>query len=99
MTSMAAARSQAERRHSKREIARYYRALQHAYGRQHWWPASGPFEVILGAFLTQNTSWRNVELALANLRRLGALDLKAIRKMRQSDLAKLIRPAGYFRQK
>lgn len=84
---------------ARRQITRYYRALQRAYGRQHWWPANSRFEVILGAFLTQNTSWRNVELALANLRRTSALSPSAIRRLREEDLAKLIRPAGYFRQK
>jgi len=82
-----------------RIIARYYAALQQAYGRQHWWPGRSRFEVILGAFLTQNTAWKNVELALRNLRRARGLSVKAIRHMPEKQLAALIRPSGYFRQK
>src|SRR5438128_1185060 len=80
-------------------IARYYAALQQAYGRQHWWPGHSRFEVIVGAFLTQNTAWRNVEHALRNLRRARALSIKAIRRMPEPELAALLRPSGYFRQK
>ena len=77
----------------------HYAALQQAYGRQHWWPARSRFEVILGAFLTQNTTWQNVELALGNLRRARSLSMNAIRRMPERKLARLIRPSGYFRQK
>lgn len=80
-------------------IVRHYVALQKAYGRQHWWPARSRFEVILGAFLTQNTAWRNVELALRNLRQACGLSIDAIRDTPERKLARLIRPAGYFRQK
>ena len=80
-------------------IVRHYVALQKAYGRQHWWPARSRFEVILGAFLTQNTAWQNVELALRNLRRARGLSMDAIRHTPERKLARLIRPSGYFRQK
>ena len=80
-------------------IRRYYSALTAAYGPLHWWPARTRFEVIVGAFLTQNTAWRNVEQALANLRRAGALNLAGIRHSKLQDLQTLIRPAGFFRQK
>ena len=76
-----------------------YRTLFRAWGRQHWWPAESPFEVILGAFLTQNTAWTNVEKALANLRRANALSLDPLRRMPLDRLAELVRPSGYFRQK
>jgi endonuclease-3 related protein len=94
-----AAKTRDKRRWAKVEIARYYKALQEAYGRQHWWPGRTRFEVILGTFLTQNTSWRNVELALRNLRRARALSIAAIRELPEAELANLIRPSGYFRQK
>jgi len=81
------------------ELRRYYGALYRAWGPQHWWPAETPFEVILGAYLTQNTAWTNVERALANLRSANALSLRAIREMRLSRLERLLRPSGYFRQK
>ena len=80
-------------------ILRYYRALSDAYGPLHWWPARTRFEVIVGAFLTQNTSWRNVEHALANLRHARKLNLAGIRKTTLHDLEMLVRPAGFFRQK
>src|SRR5262249_12441886 len=80
-------------------IRRYYRALTDAYGPLHWWPARTRFEVIVGAFLTQNTAWRNVEHALANLRRAGVLSLAGVRRIRLPDLEALVRPAGFFRHK
>lgn len=85
------------RKHSA--IRLYYRALARAYGPQHWWPARTSFEVIVGAFLTQNTAWKNVEYALANLRRAGVLSLAGIRRTSLGDLQALVRPAGFFRQK
>ena len=81
------------------EIRKYYAALYRAWGVQHWWPAETNFEVIVGAYLTQNTAWTNVERALANLRAAGALTLEGIRTVRLSKLQRLIRPSGYFRQK
>ena len=83
----------------QKELRRYYIALYRAWGPQHWWPAETPFEVILGAYLTQNTAWTNVERALANLRSAHALSLDALRNMRISRLERLLRPSGYFRQK
>ncbi len=81
------------------EIRRYYETLYHAWGAQHWWPAESRFEVIVGAYLTQNTAWTNVERALTNLRNENLLSLEAMRKMRLPKLERLIRPSGYFRQK
>jgi len=80
-------------------IRAYYRKLFSAWGRQHWWPAQSPFEVIVGAYLTQNTSWTNVEKALSNLRKARRLTISGIRHTPQPKLEELIRPAGYFRQK
>lgn len=81
------------------KIRDIFTALYRTWGRQHWWPADSAFEVILGAFLTQNTAWTNVELALANLRAAKALTLEGIRNTPPAELEQLIRPAGYFRQK
>jgi endonuclease-3 related protein len=80
-------------------IRRIFLRLSAALGPQHWWPADSPFEVVVGAFLTQNTAWTNVELALANLRRAGSLNLPGIRRTPLAELETLVRPAGYFRQK
>ena len=80
-------------------IRAYYRTLFSGWGRQHWWPAQSRFEVIVGAYLTQNTAWTNVEKALGNLRRARLLSIRGIRRIPQTQLERLIRPAGYFRQK
>ncbi len=80
-------------------IRAYYNTLFSAWGRQHWWPAQSRFEVIVGAYLTQNTSWTNVEKALGNLRKAGRLTIGGVRRTPQSQLEQWIRPAGYFRQK
>jgi endonuclease-3 related protein len=80
-------------------IHAYYSALKRRYGPQHWWPGRTRLEVIIGAFLTQNTSWKNVERAISNLRRAHALNLAALRSLPEAELAELIRSSGYFRQK
>ncbi|HLZ42409.1 MAG TPA: hypothetical protein VKQ11_15685 [Candidatus Sulfotelmatobacter sp.] len=81
------------------QIRGYYDVLFGAWGAQHWWPAETQFEVIVGAYLTQNTAWTNVERALSNLRGAGLLNIEGIRKTRRPRLERLIRPSGYFRQK
>jgi endonuclease-3 related protein len=70
-----------------------------AYGPQHWWPADTPFEVILGAYLTQNTAWRAVERSLANLRSAGVLSLDGLRTIPTAELQVLIRPSGFATRK
>jgi len=80
-------------------IRQYYETLLKAWGAQHWWPAETPFEVIVGAYLTQNTAWTNVERALDNLRKADLLTLEGIRRVKMARLERLIRPSGYFRQK
>ncbi len=76
-----------------------YRRLARAWGRQHWWPAETPFEVIVGAILTQNTSWTNVERAIASVRAAEKLSVEGIRELPLPKLQRLIRSSGYFRQK
>ena len=73
--------------------------LAQAYGQQFWWPARTPFEVILGAYLTQNTSWKAVELSLANLRAAGVLNVEGIRSISLDRLTELIRPSGFYSRK
>ena len=80
-------------------VRSYYRALLRAWGVQDWWPARTRFEVIVGAYLTQNTAWVNVERALANLRQAGVLSVDGIRRVPLRRLQQLVRPSGYFRQK
>jgi endonuclease-3 related protein len=73
--------------------------LAKAYGPQHWWPARTPFEVILGAYLTQNTAWKAVERSLANLHAAGALTLDGLRAVPLAKLRRLIRPSGFITRK
>ncbi len=75
---------------------RIYKTLFKYYGPQHWWPGEIPFEIMIGAILTQNTSWRNVELAINNLKERGLLTPQGINKMSIQRFRKLIRPAGFF---
>jgi endonuclease-3 related protein len=73
--------------------------LAAAYGPQYWWPADAPFEVVLGAYLTQNTSWMAVERSLANLRAAGALTVEGLRALTIEDLQQLIQPSGFSTRK
>jgi endonuclease-3 related protein len=76
-----------------------YKRLVDAYGLQHWWPAEDPFEVMVGAILTQSIAWCNVEKAIDNLKEAGALSPQVIRSMPVSELAEIIRPCGYYNTK
>ncbi len=80
-------------------MRRMHDLLLDAYGPQHWWPAKTPFEVILGAYLTQNTSWKAVERSLENLRNAEALTLEGLRAIPLLNLRSLIRPSGFFTRK
>jgi len=80
-------------------VRRMHDALVRAYGPQFWWPAKTPFEVILGAYLTQNTAWKAVERSLENLRAAGALTVDGLRAMPLGKLRRLIRPSGFITRK
>lgn len=82
-----------------RVLRRYYKLLYGRFGPQHWWPGRTRFEVILGALLTQNTAWSNVEKAIRNLRREASLSPAGLARVPAPRLARLLRPSGYFRQK
>ncbi|PID72941.1 MAG: endonuclease [Desulfobacterales bacterium] len=73
-----------------------YDALFQAFGPQNWWPAESVFEVVVGAVLTQNTSWSNVTKALDNLRVLDLLNFSALSQLGPDEIAPLIRPSGYY---
>ncbi len=73
-----------------------YQRLLDAYGVQAWWPADTSFEVMVGAVLTQNTAWTNVEKAISNLKDSNSLMLESILALSDEALAQLIRPSGYF---
>ncbi|OGP64290.1 MAG: endonuclease [Deltaproteobacteria bacterium RBG_13_47_9] len=76
-----------------------YQRLYDAYGPRHWWPADTPFEVIVGAILTQNTSWKNVEKAIQKMKEQGVLNVEGIHRLKQSQLASFVRSSGYYRIK
>jgi endonuclease-3 related protein len=76
-----------------------YERLLAAYGPQGWWPGETPFEVIVGAILTQSAAWVNVEKAIGNLKAEGALSPEALHALDEGELARLIRPSGYFNAK
>lgn len=80
-------------------LRRMIDTLAAAWGPQGWWPAESPFEVIVGAILTQNTAWTNVERAIANVRAAGLLHPHRLRAVPREELETLIRPSGFFRQK
>jgi endonuclease-3 related protein len=86
-------------RKTGRNLRRAYELMRARFGHQHWWPGETPFEVCVGAILTQNTAWSNVERAIANLKKANVLEPKKLFALPEKKLAQLIRPAGYFNVK
>ncbi len=82
-----------------KKLITIYQTLKKAYGSQHWWPAESPFEVVVGAILTQNTSWTNVERVISRLKEKNLLSAKRMSKFPVKALARCLRPAGYFNVK
>jgi endonuclease-3 related protein len=82
-----------------RRLRKLHLLLEKAYGPQHWWPAESPFEVVLGAYLTQNTSWTAAARSIANLRAAGALTPSGLSKLSLEELKALIRPSGFATRK
>jgi len=80
-------------------ILKFYQKLYRHFGPQHWWPGETPFEVMVGAILTQNTAWKNVERAIENLKKENALSPEEINKMNIEKLAQLIKPSGFYNLK
>ena len=80
-------------------LRRMHDLLAQEYGPQHWWPAKTSFEVVLGAYLTQNTSWKAVVVSLETLRRARALSIDGIRRLTTEQLQGLIRPSGFYTRK
>lgn len=81
------------------KLLEIYRRLYRSFGPQHWWPGETPFEISIGAILTQNTNWGNVEKAIENLKIGKALNAESIHNMKKERLTSFIRPAGYFNVK
>ncbi len=80
-------------------LQKVYETLQEYFGDLHWWPGDSPFEVIVGAILTQNTAWKNVETAVGRLKAGDLIHPARLRQLADQHLADLIRPAGYYRVK
>ena len=76
-----------------------YERMLCCFGPRHWWPAESPFEVIVGAILTQNTAWTNVEKAISRIKAEGAMSLEGLLEIPEETLAEWIRPSGYFNLK
>jgi endonuclease-3 related protein len=84
---------------TREKLTEMFSLLLDHFGKQDWWPAETELEMMLGAILTQNTNWKNVEKAIENLKRRDLLSLKGLQSLSNKDLAKEIRPAGYFNVK
>jgi endonuclease-3 related protein len=82
-----------------KRLRELYRQMLDAFGPQGWWPGETPLEVALGAILTQNTNWHNVARVIQDLKAAGLLNLRDLKEMPEGQLARLIRPAGYFNVK
>jgi endonuclease-3 related protein len=87
------------KRNPAERLRNLHALLEKAYGPQHWWPAETPLEVVLGAYLTQNTSWTAAARSLANLRAAGALTPSGLRSLSLDELRALIRPSGFTTRK
>ncbi|MFC1974229.1 endonuclease III domain-containing protein [Chloroflexota bacterium] len=83
----------------KKELIKIYNILLNSYGPQHWWPGESPFEVIVGAILTQSAAWGNVVKAISNLKEAGVLTPDSLRQLSIEELSRLVYPSGYFRVK
>jgi endonuclease-3 related protein len=81
---------------SRQRLQDIYERLYRRFGPQHWWPGETPFEIIVGAILTQNTNWGNVEKAIGNLKKNNLLTPEKLHRLDVTELAELIRPAGYY---
>ncbi len=73
--------------------------LLHAFGPRHWWPGDSPLEIVVGAILTQNTAWNNVEKAIINMKQAGMLDVERLHTTDTEALERIIRPAGFYHAK
>lgn len=81
---------------AKLGLQRIFRRMLKAYGPQHWWPGDSPFEIMIGAILTQNTAWPNVEKAIGNLKQAKVLSPEKLVLIPRKQVAELIQPSGYF---
>ncbi|MDW7726762.1 MAG: endonuclease [Candidatus Methanoperedens sp.] len=83
----------------KEKLTEVYNKLFGKFGNRHWWPADSPFEVVVGAILTQQTKWENVEKAIRNLKDMNLMDAESLSETGVEELEELVRCTGFFRQK
>lgn len=81
---------------TEQRLLKIFRALLDAFGKRHWWPGETDLEIAVGAILTQNTSWKNVEKAINNLKSLGLLDVEALHNTSEKELGEVIRSSGFY---
>ena len=81
---------------TKRRLLKIFNILLTSFGKRNWWPGETPLEIIVGAILTQNTSWKNVEKAIENMKNEGALDVVKLYEIKTEKLSEIIRPSGFF---
>lgn len=86
-------------KHRKKKLLLIYKKLYNAFGPRNWWPGDSPFEVMVGAILTQNTAWTNVEKAIGNLKRKKILSVGKLSRVNLKALKSLIKPSGFYNQK
>ena len=84
---------------TRKYLLTIYEALDRYFGDLHWWPGETPLEIVVGAILTQNTSWENVKVAINNLKSKELLDAKKLSEIEDNHLAELIKPSGYYNVK
>jgi endonuclease III related protein len=84
---------------TQQRLVKIFHTLLEAFGKRNWWPGDTPLEVVVGAVLTQNTAWKNVEKAIANMKNHALLDLKSLYEIEEAPLAGIIRSAGFFNVK
>jgi endonuclease-3 related protein len=88
-----------ESQNTEERLRAVFDHLLSAFGPRHWWPGDSPLEVMVGAILTQNTSWRNVEKAIANMKNRGVLDMARLAGIDEGELGEIIRPVGFYNVK
>ena len=91
--------NQESRKFERMSLIEMFNLLLDHFGPQHWWPAETELEVMIGAVLTQNTNWKNVEMAIQSLKNRGLISLERLFSVAETDLAQEIRPAGYYNVK
>jgi endonuclease-3 related protein len=84
---------------TEQRLLNIFRTLLSSFGKRNWWPGETELEIIVGAILTQNTSWKNVEKAINNMKAQGVLDVDTLHTITKDQLGEIIKPSGFYNQK